>query len=196
MSDSIFQKLEIEAFRAGLTPRTRESLEWFRDRLKDMKTINRNNLLKDPALQKRQRVGVGRMYMYFYDPKHRKTLPYYDSFPLTIVMQPTSDGFYGLNLHYIHPTVRARLFDKLLETSNNSRYDETTKFKLNYSILQNVSSLKAFRPCFKRYLTTQIDSPIVMVESPEWEIATFLPTHQFNKASARKVWAESRRAAK
>ena len=142
MSDSIFQKLEIEAFRAGLTPRTRESLEWFRDRLKDMKTINRNNLLKDPALQKRQRVGVGRMYMYFYDPKHRKTLPYYDSFPLTIVMQPTSDGFYGLNLHYIHPTVRARLFDKLLETSNNSRYDETTKFKLNYQILQNITQLR------------------------------------------------------
>lgn len=194
MSDSIFQKLEIEAFRAGIQPRTRESLEWFRDRLKDMKTINRNGLLKDPALQKRQRVGVGMMYMYFYDPKHRKTLPYYDAFPLTIVVEPTKDGFYGLNLHYLPPVLRARLFDKLLETASNRRYDETTKFKINYQILKSVSNLKAFQPCFKRYLTSQVDSPIVLVEAPEWEIATFLPTQQFQKASASKVWSESRKS--
>lgn len=193
MSDSIFQKLEIEAFRAGVSPRTKESLQWFQNRLMDMKNINRNSLLKDPALQKRQRAGVGNMYMYFYDPKHRSTLPYYDAFPLIIMVEPTKDGFYGLNLHYLPPKLRATLFDKLLETTNNKRYDESTKFKINYQMLKSVSNLKAFAPCFKRYLTKQVDSPIVLVEAPEWEIAAFLPTQQFQKASASKVWSESRK---
>jgi len=32
-----------------------------------------------------------------------------------------------------------------------------------------------------------------MVEAPEWEIAMFLPSEQFRKMNARKVWAQSRK---
>ena len=31
---------------------------------------------------------MGKMYMFFYDPKLRETLPYYDAFPLVIVVRP------------------------------------------------------------------------------------------------------------
>jgi hypothetical protein len=135
------------------------------------------------------------MYMYFYDPKHRKKLPYYDMFPLTIMVDKAPDGFYGLNLHYLPLPLRAKLFDALLDTTNNRRYDESTKFKLNYNILKSASSLSAFAPCFKHYLTKHVDSRIVMVEPSEWEIAMYLPTEQFQKASKTKVWKESRRRA-
>jgi hypothetical protein len=193
MADSIFRSLEIEAFRGGISPRTKESAKWFMNKLKGMNNINRTDLLKDPALSKRQRVGVGNLFHFFYDPKHRKTLPYYDGFPLVIIVETTKDGFYGLNLHYLPPKLRAILFDNLLEATNNKRYDETTKFKVSYSMLKSISKMKYFKPCFKRYLTKQIGSKIVLVEPPEWEIATFLPTQQFQKASQSKVWADSRK---
>jgi len=193
MANSIFQDLQIEAFRRGITPRSKESMDWFRNRLKNMKDISRQGLLKDSALKKRQRFGAGNMYMFFYDPKHRETLPYYDSFPLTIMVGPAPGGFYGLNLHYLPPNLRAVLFDNLMEITNNRRYDESTKFKLSYQMLNSVKKLKAFAPCFKHYLTSQVDSNIVLVEPPEWEIALFMPTEQFNKSNKRSVWADSRR---
>jgi hypothetical protein len=193
MAESLVQKLEREAFRSGIQSRTAQSREWFQQKLKQMGDINRHKLLKDDAFQKRQRFGIGNMYMFFYDPKHRETLPYYDSFPLTIMVGPAPGGFYGLNLHYLHPTLRAKLLDELLGTTNNKRYDETTKFKINYQILQSVKNLKYFKPCFKHYLTKHVDSSIALVEAPEWEIAVFMPTEQFNKKSKRSVWAESRR---
>lgn len=193
MANSIFQDLQVEAFRKGITPRTKESLEWFRARMKNMNNISRQGLLKDPTLQKRQRFGAGNMYMFFYDPKHRETLPYYDAFPLTIMVGPAPGGFYGLNLHYLPPNLRAILFDNLMDITNNKRYDESTKFKLSYQMLNSVKKLKHFAPCFKHYLTSQVDSKIVLVEPPEWEIALFMPTEQFNKSNKRSVWADSRR---
>jgi hypothetical protein len=193
MADSLIQKLEYEAFRSGIPARTAQSRAWFQNQMKQMGDINRNKLLKDPGLQKRQRMGVGNMYMFFYDAKHRKTLPYYDRFPLTIIVDRAPGGFYGLNLHYLHPTLRARLMDELLAVTTNKRFDETTKFKLNYKILKSANKLKAFAPCFKHYLTKHVASQLALVEAPEWEVALFMPTEQFQGKSKRSVWAESKR---
>ena len=192
MVDSIFQKLEYEAFRAWVPARTTQSRAWFQKKIKLMGDINRQTLLKDPALIKKQRFGPGNMYMFFYDPKHKKTLPYYDAFPLTIMVDRAPGGFYGLNLHYVAPPLRAKLMDALMDTATNKRFDENTKFKINYGILNSASKMAAFKPCFKHYLTKHVDSSIAMVESPEWEIAVFMPTQQFRKARASKVWADSK----
>lgn len=191
--DSLFYRLEREAYRAGIQARTQEAMKWFRGKVKDLGNVNPYDVLKDPALQKRQRFGIGNMYMYWYDPKHRLTLPFYDSFPLTIMVDAAPGGFYGLNLHYLSPVVRAKFLDKLLETLNNKRYNETTKFKLSYELLKSVQKYKEFKPCFKHYLIKQVDSQIVMVEPPEWEIAIFLPTEKFRKKNKTQVWGNSKR---
>ncbi len=85
---SLFDTLQANAFRSGITARTKDSRKWFQSKIKDMTMPSRQKLLKDPALERTNRDVVGNMYMYFYDPKHKKTLPYYDRFPLTIMVQP------------------------------------------------------------------------------------------------------------
>jgi hypothetical protein len=190
---SLFKKLEAEAFRKGLSARTAESRTWFRARIKEMGQINRNRLLQDSYLTPKTRPTPGRMYMFFYDPKHKETLPYYDSFPLILMVGPAENGFYGLNLHYLPPLVRAKLLDKLMETANNQRFDETTKLKINYQLLSSVAKFKEFEPCFKYYLTEHVQSKVVQVHPPEWDIAIFLPTEQFEKKSKNYVWRESKR---
>ncbi len=117
----------------------------------------------------------------------------YDRFPLTIIVGPAPKGFYGLNLHYLPLDLRARFLDALLDTLNNQRYDDSTKFKLSYEMLQRASKLRAFKPCFKRYLSSHVRSRFAMVQPPEWEIATFLPTADFEKASLTTVYKDSRR---
>ena len=69
---NLFDKLSIQAFRAGITPRTEESREWFRKKAMNLRSINRKELMK--AEQLRQRASsprrlIGSMQMFFYDPK-------------------------------------------------------------------------------------------------------------------------------
>lgn len=193
MADSLFQKLQFQAFRAGIPPRTDEARAWFRDKVKSMRSINRRALLKDDQLKRATRYRMGEMYMFFYDPKHKETLPYYDTFPLVIMVEKAPGGFYGLNLHYLPPALRAKFFDALMETMTNKRYDETTRFKTRYRILKSVRKLRYFEPCFKHYLTKHVASRISKVEAPEWEIALFMPTQRFKKKTATAVYTQSRR---
>ena len=189
---NLFQKLEIEAFRKGITPRSKESMAWFRNKAQKL-SPSRRDLLRDESLTLKNRPRVGDMFMYFYDPKHKDTLPYYDRFPLTILVDRAPKGFYGLNLHYLPLDVRAKFLDALLDNLTNKRYDESTRFRLSYEMLKGASRLKAFRPCFKRYLSAHVRSRFAKVEAPEWEIATFLPTADFEKASSTEIYRDSRR---
>ena len=86
MANSFFEKIQLQAFRAGIKPRTDESQDWFRDKLRNIRNINRQTLLRDSAVTRVTRPRMGDMYMFFYDPKHKETLPYYDTFPLIIMV--------------------------------------------------------------------------------------------------------------
>jgi len=189
---NLFQNLEVQAFRAGITPRTKESISWFRDKASKMGKLNRNQLMQDESLKLQNRSAVGKMFMYFYDPKGKSTLPYYDSFPLTIIVGKAKGGFAGLNLHYLPMTLRAKFLDSLLEITNNKKYNDSTKFKMSYELLQGAAQFKYFRPCYKHYLANHVRSRFALVPAPEWEIAAFLPTADFQKMSQAKVHKISR----
>ncbi len=191
MAGKLFDRLEQEAFRGGIQARTKESMKWFRTRVSQIKRVNSREIQAE-ARQKSRHL-FGEMYMMFYDPKHKKTLPYYDRFPLVIPFQKAKGGFLGLNLHYLPHGLRAKFLDQLYDTTTNDKYDNTTRFRLTYDILQKVSSNNAFEPCVKHYLSSHIRSKLGVVDAADWEIAIFLPTEQFKKASVAKVYTDSRR---
>jgi len=188
---SLFDTLQAQAQRAGVTARTKESKKWFEKKVGELSKVSRTKILKDSALDKTTRTLPGSMYMYFYDPKHKKTLPYYDRFPLTIFVEPAKDGFYGLNLHYLRPDIRAEFLDQLKRTAPNKVTDTTRLTKMRYSLLQGVRKYKEFKPCFKHYLGKHVKSQFSRVPMTDWEIAIFLPTEQFVKSPKTSVWKES-----
>lgn len=190
MSD-IFNRLERQAFRAGITPRTEESRKWFQAKAKNMRSINRDKLMNEDPIKTRSKQIIGGMYMFFYDPKHKDKLPYYDAFPLVIVIGPAKGGFLGLNLHYLPPRLRLQFFSNLMDIQG-SKMTEDAKFSLTYRMLQKSSKLRYFKPCIKHYLSSQVQSSFAEVPAPEWEIAVFLPTAQFRKANNYKVYYDSR----
>lgn len=195
---NLFQKLELEAFRAGITPRTEESRKWFRKRMSEMRgsRINRTALAREDVLSRESKaddIGPGSMVMFSYDPKTKDKLPYYDTFPLIIMMEEAPGGFYGLNVHYLPPVLRAKFLDALMDVTNNKKFDKSTVFKVSYGMLKRASRMKYFKPCFKHYLTNHVRSKFSVVHAPEWEIAIFLPTAQFKKESAASVYKDSRR---
>jgi hypothetical protein len=190
---NLFQKLELEAFRAGITPRTAQSREWFRLKAQQLRRVDRNSLMNSDPIDKVTTFRPGDMYMYFYDPKTKETLPYYDKFPLVIVVEKAKGGFYGLNLHYLPPVLRARLLDSLIDITNNKIFDDSTRFTVSYQLLKKTSKFKHFKPCFKHYLLSHVKSRFARVPAPEWEIATFLPTASWEKSTSAAIYRDSRR---
>ena len=191
---SLFDTLQAGAQRAGVKARTDASRKWFQNKVKDLAMPARKTLLKDDALTGTERVIAGNMYMYFYDPKLKESLPYYDRFPLTIMVDSAPGGFYGINLHYLPYDIRAAFLDKLLDLAPKKPKNESRLTKMRYDLLKGSSKFKEFKPCFKHYLAKHVKSQFVRVPITEWEIAIFLPVEQFRKSSKDTVWAESKKA--
>ena len=193
MALSFTDKLNKQANAAGVERNTKESLEWFQSKLEDMSGISRQKLLKYDMFKERSSPLPGRMFHFFYDPKGKKTLPYYDRFPLIFLVEKAKGGFYGLNLHYLPHTQRAIFFDRLTQLSTNKKYNETTRIRMSYELLQGAAKLTMYKPCFKHYLTNHVKSNIVEIPASEWETVLFMPTENFKKKTKEQVWTESRK---
>ena len=192
MAESIFQKYTRLLEEQGIEPLTAKSRKWFMNTLSGI-SVSKNKLLSDEMVITRSRPKLGKMYMFIYDPKTKKQLPYYDRFPLIIMADvPSGGGFFGLNLHYLSPIKRAVFFQTLSDLYKSTKnLDERTKLRLKYEVLKNQTKLRAFKPTFKRYLPEHIQSRVIEIPAQFWEIALFLPTQNFKKASSSKVWSDS-----
>lgn len=187
---SLLEKLDKES-PSELRRRSKDSLTWFRNRVGKLKTGARD-LYSYSDLQKTDRYATGRMYTYFYNPKHAKTLPYYDTFPCTIIIDMNQTGFTGLNLHYLPPRMRISFLDELFKYTNNAEFDETTRLEASWDLLNSITRLRPAHACVKRYLTPNIVGQALLIEPQYWDIIAFLPTAQWNKANALDVYRETR----
>lgn len=188
--ENIFRTGRIKGFKAGDV--------MIRDFMRDKAMQTRVNkspakIMESPsAVSKAVTVPTpGKMLMYQYDAKHKDTLPYWDRFPVIFPIEIYGDGMLGINLHYLPPIFRARLMDALYETTNNDKYDKTTKLRISYQILNKAARFKYFKPCIKRYLYSHVKSQLIEVPIEEWDYTVFLPLARFQKASQREVWNDS-----
>jgi len=165
-----------------------KSTQWYRDKIAEFGKPGAMDLIRDG--KRNNRPFFGRLNMFFYDPKLKAKLPYYDTFPLVLPLEPYSDGFLGINLHYLPMTLRLKLLDKLVDFSNNTKFDESTRLAVDYSKLKKLSIIK---PTLKRYLAGRVKTQFRRIDADEFTVAALLPVQRFKKASAAEVYADSRK---
>lgn len=182
MAQSKFVQTVVDA--AGGRPK---STQWYKDKIKEFGKPGAMDLIRDG--KRSNKPFYGRMNMFFYDPKHKKTLPYYDTFPLVLPLEFYSDGFLGINFHYLPIPLRIKLLDGLVDYSNNNNFDESTRLVVDYSKLK---SLNIIKPTLHRYLAGQTKSQFRRIDADEFTVAALLPVQRFKKASAAEVWKDSR----
>jgi len=190
----VFQQLANKGSKSGIDKLSqKDAIAWYRNAAQNITNVNNNRLMNDKenVTNSIRTKDIGKMFMYFYDPKLKKILPYYDKFPMIILVSVDTDGFTGLNLHYLPPKLRAQLMDALYTLRNNNKYDDSTKLQISYEILTSASKFRYFAPCFKRYLYGHVQSNFLYVSPENWDKALMLPTERFAKASASQVHAES-----
>lgn len=172
--------------------KSRASMDWFREKASNRR-LNASTLLdgKEYDNPRTSSPMIGSMFLFKYDAKYKETLPYWDMFPLIFPIEMDAKGFLGINLHYLPPVLRASLFGSLTRfKSKKSNQD----LAINYKILTSYANLSYFKPCLKRYLYSHVKSKFMYIEPEEWPIAVFLPLQSFQKASAGKVYADSRKS--
>lgn len=188
MARKIQQYLDSAAKRGITDTKSKEAVNWFRSNIRKTAITPKRIKQEEQAnmVNSWTQVEPGGMYLVHYDPKHKKTLPYYDIFPLIVPVERYDDGILGLNLHYLPPILRASLLDALMDSD----------LETSYKIMQSASRYKHFQPCIKRYLGNHFRGRFVKIEEEAWAVATFLPVEQFEKASKQKVWSDSRKKVK
>ena len=165
-----------------------KSTDWYKDKIREFGTPTAMNLIRDG--KRNNRPFFGRLNMFFYDPKLKKTLPYYDRFPLVLPLENYPDGFLGINLHYLPIPLRIRLLDRLVDFSNNTKFDESTVLNVNYT---NLKKVRLVKPTIKRYLAGKVKSRFRRVDADEFTIATLLPVARFKKGTFAQVHRDSRK---
>lgn len=191
---SVIEDILKQGISQGKIPaKTEEAKTWYRDTAKSFKKISETTLMKDGNKRLRTQLAVGSCYMFYYDAKHKETLPFWDRFPLVFPFSKVDDGFLGINLHYLPHIYRAKLMDALYETTTTKSLTPNTKLDLSYKILSSASKFEYFKPCVKRYLRSQFRSRFLYIQPDEWDIALFLPLERFQGATKQKVWAESKK---
>jgi len=167
-----------------------KTFNWYRQETKKMAMSYRKEREKFVREEKRDRVEEednqdenqirrfarsGRVYLFEYKAKMR-WLPYYDTFPLVMVIKAERDYFIGANLHYLHPTKRLRVIQKFME-----------------------DKIDIPRCCIHKYITSHVEGFLLDLAIDEWETAIALPIENFvterNKVTfpyrASDVWKET-----
>ncbi len=198
----VFDSILTQGEKQGLLPnKTQQSRTWFRAQASKV-AMSPNALMSQDRSAMVSVPMIGQMYLFAYDPKTKDKLPYYDRYPLVIPFDTarlggratsasSSQGFMGLNMHYLPLRLRARLMDALYNVISDDNFDERTHLQISYNLLSAVSRYRFYKPCVKKYLFSHVRTRYFRIDPTSWDIALFMPLERFTGASTSAVHRDS-----
>ena len=150
-----------------------------------------------------RRLLPGRFYMFKYLPKMRNQLPYYDMFPVGLVMGVNRDkGYFSmLNFHYMPPLYRAELMDAIYPFTifpNVQAKDIGTSIRarvnvqrMNYKFMKKRMNMRSFLPMWHRYDFKRVVGSFLYVPPLGWDTITMLPLATPRKSGINRIWMDS-----
>ena len=187
--DSIMTKFRL-AKGGQLSIFSKEAVDWFRKTIRKSYTHVKDRQTLQQAKETRAKVRPGEMVFFVYDAKYKDTLPYWDAFPLSIILNYDDEHMWGINLHYLDPVTRGKIFLELLKYHDNTYLTRIQRFAISWRFLMLLKDAKYFQFAIKKYRLDHVRSQFVIVPYDEWPISIFLPNEMFQKADKQKVWKD------
>jgi hypothetical protein len=187
-SNNAFQKLRAQVGDG------QKSIDWYMRNVRGLvgARVSGNTVMQSDIGSLTSKVEIGAMYMYFYDPKLKAQLPFYDTFPLVLPFGPAKGGFYGINVHYLPYLLRAKVLGELMNFADSKTLTPTSKMRLSYNLLNSLQTAAEIKPCIKHYLTTHVRSQFMKINPADWKAAIFLPVEAFVGATKESVFRDTR----
>ena len=141
--------------------------------------------------------------MFKYQPKMASKLPYYDMFPVGLVMNLNSEKNYFsmLNFHYLPFKERAELMDSLypfvmMDNIQGKDIGNSLRARLNvnrvdYKFMKKRMNMRGFLPCWKRYDYKRVVGQFLYVPPVGWDTIMMLPLARFRKSGINRVHMDS-----
>jgi hypothetical protein len=85
MAKRLIDRIKESLAKEGYEPRSRFARAWLKSKVPSLRPT-RGELMRDRERFRNKSI-IGRMYFYYYDPKTKDSLPYYDRFPLVIPIE-------------------------------------------------------------------------------------------------------------
>lgn len=179
------------ALRGFYKSHSKEALNWYKNEITKISGLNKLKVLGDNIEYQESKPSVGSFCMFFYSSKlyAENRLPYFDRFPLTLMLSGNSKYVSGLNFHYLDPRTRLILLKQIIEIQG-SNFSETRKLDITYDIVKSATEL--YKPTYKTYLLSHIKSRVVVLPPDRTVPAVFLPVASWKGASQSRVWTESK----
>lgn len=178
---------------ADAAKETKKSWAWYETNVRNAAAgMSAQKFLGDNVAHQINKKGItpGDMISFFYDPKTKDKLPYFDTFPMVLPFAISPDGstFTGLNLHYLKPVVRATLLSALMKYVDDDKMGPKTKIKASWDILKSAAGSGVAEHCVKKYLFKNVKSSVIVIPPIEWSYVVFLPLERFKNATNEEVW--------
>jgi hypothetical protein len=157
---------------------SKELFDWMTEKARTAASM-RDNLFRMQS-QQRAYASIGRMFFFKYDPKTKDKLPVYDVYPLVFPLEDYTDGFLGINIHYLDVNARIGLLDRLQEYATSKKYTPKTRLQISYDLLNSSRSVRSvMAPAVKRYLYGHVRSRFIEIPATEWDKAAQLSLQLF-----------------
>ncbi len=148
-----------------------------------------NNQIKEPHLG--DPLTVGKIYSFYYDPKYKDKLEFYDNVPMSIIIghiktKAGNVNALGINLSFIPPKARAAILDRIVKVFNtmiikpNEAMIDEEKFRsqkelpLYYDICKKILQNSGFEYAIRSYIYSHMESePLIITYEDWWRILTF-----------------------
>lgn len=140
------------------------------------------------------RAAWGKVYSFRYHAKYEKVLPYYDRYPMVLVLSSNKKNktFDGLNLHYVNPYFRTLLLRGIMHL-HMAGPDRFVVKEFKDSVTRLVKRI--MKPCVHRYRIDRVMNYRYI------QIPGLIPPHlnsvhdqTFMKASYQRAWMDSTKA--
>lgn len=181
---------------------TQHAMDWFRKRVS--KDLNHNQDRVHAQFKEWKTRGktdqglIGRLFFFRYDAKHKGTLPVWDEYPLVFFFNATiGDGswgeegvlyLHGLNIHYLPPALRLKLFSDLIKTKNDSTLRDKTRLKLSWNVIKGMSSIDLAKHAVHTYRADHIRSELAEIPPKAWVVTIFMQLAKWHNNTKQFAW--------
>ena len=178
-----------------------DPVERLREMAQEEREVNPNSILSSAG--RTRRLLEGRMYMFKYMPKMANKLPYFDMFPVGLVMnvRPDKGYFSMLNFHYLPFKERAEVMDSLYpfmmfpnitgKDIGSSLRARVNVNRVDYKFMKKRMNMRGFLPLWKRYDYKRVVGQFLYVPPIGWDTIMMLPVHRFRKSGINRVHMDS-----
>lgn len=177
--------------------RTKEALLWYKKKIEKLVKDPKNPQKIYEQNSKKPIYIPGQLLTFVYDAKGKYELPYFDKYPLCLVLRLLKTGFIGINFHYLSTMDRAIFMDSLYKYFGERKGQAV--IKINYEMLvKGKSKFRFHTACIKQYRYDHMSSTLSVISPDLWDVALFVPSEKFlsftgNKTSKEMVYEDSKK---